>query len=622
MVRRFNSRFPTYPDDADYTTNSPSYYDYLARLNKLMKVLAEKLGHYDEELEKRFEEWDKLIEKFPENVEKLLIEWLEDGILEEIINVNIFKDLNDLIDKNKGNIEENKNKIDNIIEELEKYSDRDKVVYTVGESGDFDTINNAIKDIEKMLVYPNEVEIKLLNDYIMKEQVIINNRDYSFITISSVNTVSCELVDNIKTITTMNGAKYTPFFHIKNSLSPKINALFKQSTPYNDMLPRVTGCVLENSEIIVNEKMGFINFSWGGLVLLDKSNGVAVGGNFSGNGNYYQIKDPTEEEVRTAYKGKGVLVQNSNFTGDKLKANNCGDVGVHVQLASNARFSGAEIISCGHHAIVVSQASSVTARSGVYTLAYDDNVVCETSSSLDISYSDCSNARYHNGIVAHRTGNIIFIEGKANNNSGWGIHAVNDGHINAEGATSNGNGKSGISTGRMGYVYFRWGTSNGNKKHGINVSKISHVVAVETEINDNGGKGVAVSGGECDVSQSEIKNNGESGVASVSGGKVTISSNITDISYNNDYGVLVEQGEVNLREGTVSNNSKGDIRVASSGVIHGDDIRTTDTKKAMYIVSSGGIVHVSNSKGYANMKINTFQERGLVMSNSLKQVGE
>src|SRR5699024_4338564 len=159
------SRFPTYPDDADYTTNSPSYYDYLARLNKLMKVLAEKLGHYDEELEKRFEEWDKLIEKFPENVEKLLIQWLEDGILEEIINKNI------------GNNEENKKKIDNIIEELEKYSDRNKVVYTVGESGDFDTINNAIKDIEKMLVYPNEVEIQLLNDYIMKEQVIINNRD-------------------------------------------------------------------------------------------------------------------------------------------------------------------------------------------------------------------------------------------------------------------------------------------------------------------------------------------------------------------------------------------------------------------------------------------------------------
>src|SRR5699024_3079107 len=103
---------------------------------------------------------------------------------------------------------------------------------------------------------------------------------------------------------------------------------------------------------------------------------------------------------------------------------------------------------------------------------------------------------------------------------------------------------------------------------------------------------------------------------------VTISSNITDISYNNAYGILVEQGEVNLREGTVSNNSKGDIRVARSGVIHGDDIRTTNTKKALYNVSSGGIDKVSNSKGYANMKINIFLERGLVMSNSLKQEGE
>lgn len=90
---------PWYDDKKDYNTNAPSYYDYLGRMHKLIQLLADRIWEYDKELAKRFEEWDKLIEKFPENVENLLIEWLEDGTLDDIINKNIFKDLNEKIDK-------------------------------------------------------------------------------------------------------------------------------------------------------------------------------------------------------------------------------------------------------------------------------------------------------------------------------------------------------------------------------------------------------------------------------------------------------------------------------------------------------------------------------------------
>lgn len=95
--RYFNSRVPYYNDDSDYTTNAPSYYDDLARFRKMLQYLAEKVGHYDKELQKRFEEWDELIQKFPENVENLLIQWLKDGTLETIINENIFGELNQKI---------------------------------------------------------------------------------------------------------------------------------------------------------------------------------------------------------------------------------------------------------------------------------------------------------------------------------------------------------------------------------------------------------------------------------------------------------------------------------------------------------------------------------------------
>jgi len=85
-----HSRRPYYNDESDYVTNSPSYYDDLARKQRLIQYLAEKVGMYDKELEKRFKEWDELISKFPENVENLLIEWMEDGTLDKIINENIF----------------------------------------------------------------------------------------------------------------------------------------------------------------------------------------------------------------------------------------------------------------------------------------------------------------------------------------------------------------------------------------------------------------------------------------------------------------------------------------------------------------------------------------------------
>lgn len=106
-VRRDRQRYPFYTDNADYNTNAPSYYDDLARKNKLIEILAKRIWEYDEELAKRFEEWDKNLEEFPEDVKKLLEKWLEDGTLADIINKKIFKDLNDLIDFMRIDVDNN-----------------------------------------------------------------------------------------------------------------------------------------------------------------------------------------------------------------------------------------------------------------------------------------------------------------------------------------------------------------------------------------------------------------------------------------------------------------------------------------------------------------------------------
>lgn len=99
QVSQDRQRYPFYTDNADYNTNSKSYYDDLARKNALIEILAKRIWEYDEELAKRFDEWDKNLEELPEDLENLLVGWMEDGTLDEIINQNIFNDLNDTINR-------------------------------------------------------------------------------------------------------------------------------------------------------------------------------------------------------------------------------------------------------------------------------------------------------------------------------------------------------------------------------------------------------------------------------------------------------------------------------------------------------------------------------------------
>ena len=82
--------YPYYNDDNDYNTNAPSFYDYLAKNRHLLKELVNKIWEYDKELAKRFEEWDKNIAELPENLEALLIQWMQDDTLATIINETIF----------------------------------------------------------------------------------------------------------------------------------------------------------------------------------------------------------------------------------------------------------------------------------------------------------------------------------------------------------------------------------------------------------------------------------------------------------------------------------------------------------------------------------------------------
>lgn len=175
---------PMYDRQADYQTNSKSYYDYLSKLKKLFELLSNRIWEYDDELKKRFEEWDKLIEKFPENVEKLLIEWLNDGVLENIINKKI---LNNLLEKSTKSIHGKR------IISLKEYPllndeefDNYRIKRMINDSKDYDILD--FSEESKIFLNNETIEINKPLTLIGFNTELVTNENFSIYTIKIENT--------------------------------------------------------------------------------------------------------------------------------------------------------------------------------------------------------------------------------------------------------------------------------------------------------------------------------------------------------------------------------------------------------------------------------------------------
>lgn len=111
MTNDFFRNIPRYNDDSDFTTNAESYYKDLARKQKLIKLLAEKIWKYENTLKESLEsieqrltdyiaendqvlkdmlqKWDERIANLDKEVSHIFVEWLNDGTLEQIINHDV-----------------------------------------------------------------------------------------------------------------------------------------------------------------------------------------------------------------------------------------------------------------------------------------------------------------------------------------------------------------------------------------------------------------------------------------------------------------------------------------------------------------------------------------------------
>ena len=89
-----NYLWPRYESDADYTTNAPSYYDDLARKQKLIKELAIKIWEYDQILASKLKEVEDTLTKYSD---------ILDGKIEDFDNIILTKTKN-WLDENMEDI--------------------------------------------------------------------------------------------------------------------------------------------------------------------------------------------------------------------------------------------------------------------------------------------------------------------------------------------------------------------------------------------------------------------------------------------------------------------------------------------------------------------------------------
>ena len=183
---------PYYDFDTDYTTNSSSYYDYLAKLKPLIQILAERIYDYDKELAKRFEEWDKNLEELPDELKRMFLEWVDDGTLARILAQLLLDDyatkeeVNELLELLNSELSENINDNTELIKQTKKDIDKE-----VNESLELlnselsENINNNTGMIKQNKKYIDD-ELLIMNNDINYFKTSVNERLNNFSNINSI----------------------------------------------------------------------------------------------------------------------------------------------------------------------------------------------------------------------------------------------------------------------------------------------------------------------------------------------------------------------------------------------------------------------------------------------------
>lgn len=511
--RRGLNREPFYTDNADYNTNSRSYYDYLARYNGFIFDLCDFVNGLADE-----------IDHMKETYEALTLS-------------------------------------------------NDDVTYTVGQKGDFDTLNHCFDHIESLMVQPKSIRVILLKDYKMKEQLFLIDKRYNHITITSEN----DIVEAYDTPTNRQiEVKTNPIFRVKplfyglNSTFPKID--FKlQNKDFSDIIN--CGYLMDNTSLEMTERGGSSHFNFIGLCAINGSHIQANYCDFSYNGNREQLEENNKDQ--NMY-GDGLRIFNSSLTGNYMTVHRCGEIGIHLSHGASGYVDFTQGTYNGHHALMVTTGSQASARNCVFTNTIDDNVVSYASSDIDLRYSDCSDSQTTYGVIATRSSNINFDSGKANGCGASGIMANRGCSIDATGSTASRNAWHGVIASNNSKVDFTSGNANENGIDGIQSTHGSTVQARLSTTNGNRRNGVLAYAGDVYCQEINCDGNGRRGLEATRGGY--IAGYGAKVSNSKDDNVLAYGSVISVNEAVIEQAGRNGIEATRGGQIFADRIKIQGAK--------------------------------------------
>lgn len=596
----------------------PSAFDdslsYLEKLNKVIKYLHE----YSDVTNDMIERWNEVIEWVMDNgleeaVSDQLQDWLEDGTLRDVIEDEVFGDFKDQLDKMADSLDELNKTLESEIEALlERLENMNKPIsVTVGDDKDYETLKEAIEYFEKLAIKPRKATIKISDGCELEEQVIMENKDFRYLTVEADETIPVNLkkYDKLVRMYTAHGDRVLPAIYAYNTHLPTIDVKFKyKSTDHKEEY--MAGCILEGSTGTFKEDNGFTDFPYIGLGLYHNSSAVAHENDFSGNGNRESMNDKSE---KGDMRGFGLAVSHgSNFVGRDCRANRCGDVGFLCFRSSSMYIDGSEANEVGHHALAVHSGSHASASKCTFDYTIDDAVIIGDASICSLRGTSCSNSIQHHGLIVHRSARVDFNGGKANNNGANGIESQYSSTVRAENAEVKNNGKHGLMVRGNSFLQFTRGECRGNKSKGVNAWKGSNVDLDQAIIKENV-VGIHSENAMVFTSKTTASENERDGIVIVHGGKVI--GYRMSIVKNGRYGIKCEDGEfagnksrvlesgdtgVHASNGATMNLNKVSIResgdrgiVASGAHILARDIEIKNSKRSAIVAKSGSFINVS-----------------------------
>lgn len=599
MTKKFKHlRFPETWEQ--YWTRYPQGYtimealiDWVSQVNEM----ADNINDWNAYLDEFVKTWDKNLRT---QVVNLLREWQEDGTLEVIIDEALQTQMDELEAETRQKLTEFGEELEKAVRQL----DVDKTV-TVGPTGDYTTVNQAIEELSKQKPnYTKEgytAEILLQSGFIMGEQILVKGIDLGWIVISSEDS---EVTVSREMLTTMFGDenKYPLFGGSNHATLPIINTQFVMDN--SGVGASRDGLYLEKqSTAYVTPGSGVRNAGGYGIRAFDGCRILARGADFSHAGERgCMISQGTSlyaPFINLSYaKGRNTFRAYRNATANIEGANLSHGAEVNVRISEGcvvdmqeADVSNAGLVNTegnGHGAVVFG-ASTVYATGANFDDCVGPGLQVSNGAVVSANNASIKNAGSY-GINAYGGATVYAVSAIVTGAGTIGIRASSGARVDAGSADVRGAGEVGMRAEYGGYIQASSANASGNPV-GLQ-AKEGGLITGSSTIADNCGIGVHVYWeGEMRLRNVSAKNCTNKGAEVSTGSRLSATQgNFTGAT---NYGVHVYRGSeailfgAQCRKGTVD---------------HHTDITCT----------TGSIVRANASVGGMNLEPNTISSEGII----------